>query len=317
MGLKQTNQLSFADLSADKRKCKNIFFEQINRLIDWKIIDEALKKYYAKGMSVAGREEVNDRITFSKFCGLAMDSPVPDHSVLSRFRTVLTHKKALDRLFKVVNDQLSDHGILVKNGAAVDASITQTARKPKGQKTYQLEEDGSLDVSPSYQKGVDQEANWTKKRGTLYYGYKKHVAVETKEGLVIGLTTTQSARSDSKELVSVLDELTIPPKSRVYTDKGYSGKPNEELLKQRGLSVGIQKKARKNQPLTRWEKRFNHLVSKKRYKVERFFGSVKLWFRSHGARYIGLAKMHTQHVMEAIAYNLYRSPNIFAKGFTG
>jgi len=57
------------------------------------------------------------------------------------------------------------------------------------------------------------------------------------------------------------------------------------------------------------------LVSKTRYKVERVFGNIKRWFRSAGARYIGLEKTHTQHVMEAIAYNLYRAPNIILKGF--
>lgn len=44
----------------------------------------------------AVEEAVNDRITFSRFCGISMDSPVPDHSVLSRFRTTLTEKKALE-----------------------------------------------------------------------------------------------------------------------------------------------------------------------------------------------------------------------------
>ena len=50
-------------------------------------------------------EEVNDRITFSKFCGLPMDSSVPDHSVLSKFRTILTNKNGLEKLFTSTNDQ--------------------------------------------------------------------------------------------------------------------------------------------------------------------------------------------------------------------
>jgi IS5 family transposase len=35
---------------------------------------------------------------------------------------------------------------------------------------------------------------------------------------------------------------------------------------------------------------------------------VKRWFNSNHARYKGITKMHTQNLMEAIAYNLYRSP---------
>ena len=69
-------------------------------------------------------------------------------------------------------------------------------------------------------------------------------------------------------------------------------------------------KAAKNRKLTEREIQFNKIVSKTRYKVERTFGSIKRWFGGGAARYVGLSKMHTQHLMEAIAYNLYRSPGI-------
>lgn len=76
----------------------------------------------------------------------------------------------------------------------------------------------------------------------------------------------------------------------------------------------IQKRASKNKTLSTHEKRFNKLIAAVRYKVERVFGSIKSWFRTSGTRYVGLAKTHAQHVMEAIAYNLYRSLNIILKG---
>jgi len=72
----------------------------------------------------------------------------------------------------------------------------------------------------------------------------------------------------------------------------------------------ITKKAKKNQPLTAWEMRFNKLISRTRYKIERTFGGMKRWFSIRSARSRGLAKMHTQNLMEAIAYNLYRSLGI-------
>ena len=340
MSLKPSGQLSLADLSANKRKCKHTFFEQMNKLVDWEQVHKLLRKYYPKGLRLAGRqaydplllfkmlllqnwyglsdyqveEEVNDRITFSMFCGISMDSSVPDHSVLSRFRTKLTQKKALDMLLSMINSQLAQHGLLVQTGsAAVDASLTPTPRKPKGKKTYDLEADGSISVSASYQKGVDQEANWTKKGGKLCYGYKRHVVVDHKEGLVLAVSTTQAATSDSIHLGTLLDKVTLAPGSRIYADKGYSGSPNEKLLKSQGLKSGIQKKASRNSPLKTNAKLFNKIVSKTRYKVERVFGSIRSWFRSHGARYIGLDKTHTQHVLEAIAYNLYRSPNILLR----
>ena len=147
------------------------------------------------------KEEVNDRITFSRFCGISMYSSVPDHSVLSRFRTSLKEKQALERLFKIINDQLSNHGVLVQQGSAVvDASITLTLRLPKGKKSYDLHEDGTITVADSYQKGVDPEASWTKKGDNLYYGYKHHILVENKEGLILSVSTTKASSHDSAHL---------------------------------------------------------------------------------------------------------------------
>ena len=66
----------------------------------------------------------------------------------------------------------------------------------------------------------------------------------------------------------------------------------------------------KKPPLTDAQKEFNKLISKVRYRVERTFGSIKRWFEGGKARYVGLEKTHAQHLMEAIGYNLYRSPRI-------
>ena len=161
MSVKASGQLNFADISTSQRKCKHTFFNQMNKLINWSLVEKALRFYYPKGLRSSSKpaysplllfkmlllqnwyglsdyqveEEVNDRIIFSRFCGISMDSSVPDHSVLSRFRTILREKKALERLLKLINNQLSSHGILVEHGsAAVDASMTPTPRRPKGEK---------------------------------------------------------------------------------------------------------------------------------------------------------------------------------------
>jgi IS5 family transposase len=49
-----------------------------------------------------------------------------------------------------------------------------------------------------------------------------------------------------------------------------------------------------------------------RFKVEHTFGGIKLWFKGGIARYRCMKKMHTQNLMEAMCYNLYRSLGIFA-----
>ena len=69
-------------------------------------------------------------------------------------------------------------------------------------------------------------------------------------------------------------------------------------------------KASKSRDLSDWERKFNKGISKLRYKIERTFVSMKRWFGAGVARYVGLAKTHTQHLLEAMSYNLYRSPGI-------
>ncbi|NJO91109.1 MAG: transposase [Chloroflexia bacterium] len=80
------------------------------------------------------------------------------------------------------------------------------------------------------------------------------------------------------------------------------------MLKDNKIKNRLQHKAKRNTPLTHWENYFNKLISKNRYKVERTFGDMSRWFGAGIAKYVGLERTHSQHVMEAITYNLYRSP---------
>ncbi len=69
-------------------------------------------------------------------------------------------------------------------------------------------------------------------------------------------------------------------------------------------------KAYRNRSLIPWQQLFNKLISKTPWVVERTFGSIKKWFVGDKARYMGLDKTHTQHILQAIAYNLKRAPEI-------
>ena len=41
-------------------------------------------------------DQVKDRISFSCFVGISMGDSIPDHSVISRFRTSLTKSRAYE-----------------------------------------------------------------------------------------------------------------------------------------------------------------------------------------------------------------------------
>ena len=329
---------SICDLRA--RKIKKTFFTQINRLIDWSSVDTLIKQHYTKGESATGKpsysglllfkmcllqtwyglsdyeveDRINDSISFSYFCGLHIDQVSPDHSTLSRFRSMMTKAKAYESLFKEINKQLESNQILVKTGAIVDASVIETPLKPKGKINYRVTEDRKDEqevVTKEFPDSVDKEASWLKKKGNYCFGYKKHHVTDY-EGFVLGVVTTKASANEVANLEEVLNAADLPEKIPLKADKGYQSKKNAALLKQRKLKNHILKKAYKNKPLTKWEQRFNKLIGKTRFKVERTFGSIKRWFSGGTARYRGIQKMHTQNLMEAMCYNLYRSPGILA-----
>ena len=83
---------------------------------------------------------------------------------------------------------------------------------------------------------------------------------------------------------------------------------NKETLRRMKLKSRIMHKGTRGHEITERQQRINVAISKIRYKVERTFGSMHRWFGAGIARYVGLSKTHAQHIMESIAYNLYRTP---------
>ena len=346
--------MSFSAAYVQKRTSKNTFYSQINTIIDWQIIDNEIVKFYTSGKDATGKpshsglllfkmllvgywngglsdrdveEMVMENLSAMSFCGLQLESNVPDHSCLSRFRSKLAENEGFEALLTQINKQLEAHHILVKTGVKIDASLTDTLRKPRGKATYQIAEDRKEDEVEKeeiekqdaeskavrvYQKGVDEEGRWLKKAGKLHYGFKKHVSTD-EDGLVLAIINTPANVHDSITFEDLITKSGLKPKSRVYADKAYKSKKHDILLKNRKLKNGIHYKAAKKRPLTGHEQAFNKLVSKTRYTAERTFGSMSKWFGAGIAKYIGETKTHAQHLLEAMAYNLKRSPNMIIK----
>ena len=337
--------------STRTRKAKNTFLEQVEALIDWTPIIKIIEKYYTKVKSATGRpaysglclfkmsllqtwydmsdyeveERINDSISFGRFCGFSVEDTAPDHSTLSRFRSLLTRNNAYDELLNEINRQLEEKHILVRTGSIIDASIVDTPLKPKTKPGFAIEEDRTeieresteIEKEQNEQKylkvhvpGVDSEAAWIKKGKKSRYGYKKHVVTNSEEGLVLGVLTTPANINEISNLEDVLKKVQLPEEIPFYADKGYQSKKNQDILKEKKLISHIMHKAYKNSPLSDVMRELNKLWGATRFKVERSFGSVKKWFSGGTARYKGLAKTHSQNVIEGIAYNLYRSPGI-------
>ena len=151
---------------------------------------------------------------------------------------------------------------------------------------------------------VDTDGAWSRKVGKLSYGYKKH-HVTDEEGLVLGVVTTAANVNEISKLEEVLQRADLSENIPVKVVKGYQSRKNSDLLAKSNLKNHMLKKARRNLPLKHWEKKFNKIIGRTRYKAERTFGSIRRWFGGAVAHYSGIEKMHTQNLMEAIGYRLY------------
>jgi transposase, IS5 family len=342
--------MSFSDFYVNHRTRKSNFLNQIDHLIDWKAIEADIRQHYAPASDVTGRpaypglllfkmllvgiwngglsdeaveDMANSNLHVMRFLELSLEDDVPDHSVLSRFRTRLTKASAWDGLLVQVNHQIESYNVTVSTGCHVDASVTHSPRKPKTRPTYEVvndrqERDDESDAQAHMrvvevtQPGVDSEARWVKKAGKSVFGYKQHTLVDD-NGLVIAVETTAANQHDSKPLVDLIDKAKIKAGSRVHADKAYCSRKHDQVLKERRLKNGIQNKAVKNKPLSKRQKQRNGLITQARYVVERTFGSQTRWFGSKILRYQGLAKAHAWHLLQAMAYNLKRLPVLYVK----
>ena len=97
----------------------------------------------------------------------------------------------------------------------------------------------------SLQPGVDQAARWVKQGG---------YSAITSLSLRGAVQTTAANAHDSQCLDACLRKVGLHTGSRILADKGYCSQRNEALLDSRELGSGMQCKAYRNKPWTRWAK---------------------------------------------------------------
>jgi IS5 family transposase len=327
----------FADYFIEQRKHSNTFLDKIGQFIDWKHIEKLLKKKYKKTASADGRpaypplpmfkllllqrwyglsdpgleEALNDRISFIRFSGFSLSSPLPDYSTICRFRNAILELGLYEKLFEEIMKQLESKGLLVKesNGAIVDATIIESSRRPR--KVMEIipedRKEEKTDIPSTVTYSDDTDATWIKKGKRPYYGYKAHVSVDAKDGYVIGGHVTPANVADTTELERLVDASNLPQNSFVLADKGYASEKNRTILKEKGYTDGIMDRAARNKPLTVVQRIINRLISSVRYKVERSIGTLKRGYHFSRMRYKGLKKGNMEFLLNATAFNLKKA----------
>lgn len=240
----------------------------------------------------AAEEALNDRLSFRAFVGLELDEAAPDHSALSRFRSLLAERGRLEALLGEVNRQLDARGLILRQGTLIDASLIAADARPRPHRL------GSRCTS-------DPDARWAARRRGGCFGYKAHIAVDAGSGLIRAALLTPAHVHDS----TMAEALIQGDEEAVYADRGYDQAARRARLAEQGIADGIMGRRRRNTTpaeATAIATR-NRLLAPLRAPVERVFA---LWKRCYGyrrVRYRSLTRNAAQLGLLAIATNLRRA----------
>jgi IS5 family transposase len=311
---RELSQLSLADGIVHGLAGSNARLERIDDLLDWSAFEARLSVIYSArkgrpsyppltmfkglllqqwyGLSDPGLEEaLGDRLSFRRFCGLALDQAAPDHSTISRFRKQLARHDLSGALFEELGRQLDAKRLIVRQGTLIDATLVAAqAKKPPFGK-----EGGGT---------VDRDANWTRRGNKNHFGYKAHIAVDQGSGLIRRQLLTPASVNDTVPA----DALIIGDEAAVYADKAYDSHARRARLRAAGIKDRIMHRANKHHPaVPRWQARRNKLIAPIRAAVEGVFGTMKRSYGYRRARYFNLTANAVHLDLLCIAINLRRA----------
>ncbi len=120
-------------------------------------------------------ETLGDRISFRRFVGLGLQDDTPDYSIVSRFGAELEKRGLSESLFKELETQLDEMGLILKEGTLMEATLVEAqVRRP------------AASAGLGAKSRTDPDADWTRsgRERRSHFGYKVHLGVEAGTGLV-------------------------------------------------------------------------------------------------------------------------------------
>jgi len=237
-------------------------------------------------------EELADRRSFQIFLGLTSGDSIPDETTLVRYRKIFSSLGLDKLLFERFNKQLEQKQLIVGKGTIFDATTRLAFALVKRVKQAQ--------ATPSSNK--DQDANFTKKRGKTYYGYKGHIAIDEDSQIIKQLEFTKASVHDPNEF----DYLVDYTEEAVFADKGYANKPRRKKLESKGIFDGILEKGYRSKPLSKIQKKVNRLLSSVRNEVEKTFAFMKNVLGYDRCSYYDLETNRFEFTFVALVFNIRR-----------
>jgi transposase, IS5 family len=268
--------------------------------------------------------QIRDRLSFMRFVGLGLHDPVPDAKTIWLYREQLTQAGAIERLFHRFDAALKDKGLLAMGGQILDATVVQArpARLTVEEKAIIRGGETPAGWSPARRAQIDRDARWTLKRGRKrpppdegtnqrqqveiavpIFGYKSHVGIDRRHGLIRTWTVTHAATHDGGQLPALLDVGNTA--SPVWADTAYRSAANLAALAKHGLTARLQRPKPRGRPMPPNIRRGNATRGKVRAAVEHVFACQKQRLRLV-IRTVGRIRAKTKVGLANLAYNLLR-----------
>ena len=326
-------QLSFADLQLNETRRPSrisIKLEKINKIVNWdkvlklvQVVDKTgeqggsphidllikVKMLFLQHLYNLSdpelEDQVNDRLSFQRFSGINFTKTVPDYTTIWRFKEALIGERVMDKLFKLILEEISSKDLLIKKGTLIDATIIESSSKPLSKANR-----NELEAQPSSQ--IDTEAHSTKKRGKWYFGYKGHIGVDMGSKIIHSRSFTSAQVHDSQET----DKLLRGDEQAIFADSAYSIQADKRKARRKGVYYGILDKGTKKRKLSNKQKKTNRKKSRIRAKVEHPFAYIKerLNFKFTVAK--TLLRNQFRFDFNCILYNIFRANYLLQKAKT-
>tara|TARA_E500000081_G_scaffold137224_1_gene151692 strand:- start:1040 stop:1939 length:900 start_codon:yes stop_codon:yes gene_type:complete len=249
-----------------------------------------MQQWYNLG-DEAMKDALYEIASMRQFAQLSLDKAIPDRTTIMNFRHLLEKHKLTRKLFKTVNQWLTDSGVMMTQGTLVDATIIEAPSSTKNKKNER-----------------DPEMHQTKKGNEWHFGMKAHIGVDAKSGLTHTLVSTAANEHDLNQLKNLLHG----EEEFASGDAGYQGAEKREELKDTNVEWLIAERPGKVRSLKKHPRKnktainIEYLKASIRAKVEHPFRIIKCQFGFIKARYKGLMKNDSQLAMLFTLSNLFK-----------
>lgn len=309
------DQMTFGLDPLPKKTRKEVFLEEMNLVVPWAALVAPIQPHVRGAHQALGgrppfpvetmlrihclqlwwnlsdpamEEELHERPLYRRFVGLEGAARIPDETTILRFRRLLEKNELAPKLLATINAGLAQHGLMLKTGTVVDATIIAAPSSTKN-KTGER----------------DPEMHQTKKGNQWHFGMKAHIGVDAESGLVHTVIGTAANVNDVTQAGALLHG----QETAAFGDAGYRGVDKRAEAQGPTWYVAMQPGKRKALNTTRkWARmleKAEQLKASIRARVEHPFRVVKQQFGHAKVRYRGLAKNTARLTMLFALSNLW------------